>query len=94
MMMDSVVTLKTDNNVKGKRSISYYYHYYLYNIVIQIAFAVVVIITQLEANAATASTSLSFEQTQTNKCSGFVPCGNTGTIVFPLEPGHGGHGHG
>ena len=49
-----------------------------------LAFAVVVIITQLETNAATASTSLSFEQTQTNKCSGFVPCGNTGTIVFPL----------
>lgn len=59
-----------------------------------LAFAVVVIITQLEANAATASTSLSFEQTQTNKCSGFVPCGNTSTIVFPLEPGHGGHGYG
>jgi hypothetical protein len=59
-----------------------------------LAFAVVVIITQLETNAATASTSLSSEQTQTNKCSSFVPCGNTGTIVFPLEPGHGGHGHG
>jgi hypothetical protein len=47
-----------------------------------LALAVVVIITQ-EANAAvTSSTSLSFEQTQTNKCSGFAGCSNTGTIIF------------
>ena len=52
-----------------------------------LALSVVVIITQQEANAVTASTSLSFEQTQTNKCSGFVGCSNTGTITFGL--GHG-----
>ena len=51
-----------------------------------LALSVVVIITQ-EANAVTASTSLSFEQTQTNKCSGFVGCSNTGTITFGLGGG-------
>ena len=51
-----------------------------------LALSVVVIITQ-EANAVTASTSLSFEQTQTNNCSGFTGCSNTGTITFGL--GHG-----
>ena len=54
-----------------------------------LALSVVVIITQ-EANA-TASTSLTFDQIQTNRCSGFVPCGNTGVITFPLGSGHG-HG--
>ena len=55
-----------------------------------LALSVVVIITQ-EANAVTASTSLSFEQTQTNKCSGFAGCSNTGTITFGL--GHSGPDH-
>jgi hypothetical protein len=50
-----------------------------------LALSVVVIITQ-EANAAT-STRFSFEQTQANNCSGFVRCGNTGTITFGLGGG-------
>ena len=55
-----------------------------------LALSVVVIITQ-EANAST-STRFSFEQTQANKCSGFVSCGNTGTTTFGL--GGGDHPHG
>jgi uncharacterized membrane protein len=54
-----------------------------------LALSVLVVVTQQEANAA-ASTSLSFEQTQTNKCSGFAGCSNTGTITF--LPGHGNPG--
>jgi hypothetical protein len=36
MIKDIAVSLNTDGNTKGKRSISwyYYYYYYLYNIVI------------------------------------------------------------
>ena len=47
-----------------------------------LAFLVVVVITQQEANAATASTTFTFDQYQSNKCSGFAGCSNTGTITF------------
>ena len=44
---------------------------------------VLIVITKQEANAAlTASTTFSLDQTQTNKCSGFTSCSNTGTITF------------
>ena len=53
-----------------------------------LAFSVVVITTQQEANAA--STTFSFQQSQNNKCSGFVHCSNTGTII--VRSGSGGNG--
>ena len=50
---------------------------------------VLIIITIQEANAAvTASTTFSLDQTQTNKCSGFTSCSNTGTITFGSGGGH------
>ena len=57
-----------------------------------LALSVMVVITQQEANAATASTAFTFDQYQTNKCSGFAVCSNTGTITFGLGGGHNSHG--
>ena len=51
-----------------------------------LALSVVVVITQQEANAA-ASTTFTFDQYQTNKCSGFAGCSNTGTITLRLGYG-------
>ena len=49
----------------------------------------VLIIAIQEANAAlTASTTFSLDQTQTNKCTGFTSCSNTGTITFGSGEGH------
>ena len=46
--------------------------------------AVVVVVPMQQASAQ--DTSFSFKQRQSNECSGFAGCSNTGSIIFGTRP--------